>query len=262
MQPFVDVETWRANRDRWVTAHVGFALDGSSPRAGYDRGHLEGAILVDLERRLSGPASPQAGRHPLPTPEHFAAGMAALGIGDEDVVVAYDDEAGVFAARLVWMLRATGHAAALLDGRPEEPRSTEQAVRPPAAFAPRPWPAERIAALDEVQAPGVLLLDARPRERFLGAAGGPDPRPGHIPGAVSLPCREHVGDDGRLVPDVRERLLAAGVQGGEEVVSSCGSGVTACHTLLALEQAGFAQGRLHPGSFSQWAGSGRPVATG
>ncbi|MCW3039894.1 MAG: putative thiosulfate sulfurtransferase, partial [Solirubrobacterales bacterium] len=115
--PIVDLEWWRARRTQLVTADVRFYLDGRDARAGYDAGHLPGAVFVDLDRRLARHDAPASeGRHPLPTPEDFAAGMTACGIGDDTVVVGYDDAGGTVAARLVWMLRALGRDAALLDG--------------------------------------------------------------------------------------------------------------------------------------------------
>jgi thiosulfate/3-mercaptopyruvate sulfurtransferase len=172
--------------------------------------------------------------------------------------VAYDDEKGVMAARLVWMLRSTGHRAALLDGGLQGPLTTEVPDPPRASFTPAPWPAERLATIDELT--GVTLLDARPGPRFRGEVETVDPRAGHVPGAVSVPCRDNVGPDGRLLPDevLRERLAA--VDAGW--VSSCGSGVTACHTLLVAEHLGLPPGRLYVGSWSQWAATDRPLATG
>ncbi len=219
--------------------------------------------VLDLDRDLAGPATPQDGRHPLPTPEAFADVLTRAGVGDDDdVVVAHDEAGGVFAARLVWMLRATGRAAALLDGGPAPSRPVP---RPREAASARPWPAELLAGLDEVTDPGLVVLDARPRERYLGAPSPLDPRPGHLPGARSLPCRDNVGADGRLLPVevLRERLHAAGADPGVPVVSTCGSGVTACHTLLVLEHVGAGPGRLYPGSWSQYAADpDRPVALG
>ena len=238
--PVVPLAWWREHRDEVVTAYV--LRDGGAP------GH---GVVVDLERWLSGPASSTAGRHPLPDPEVFARGMAQAGIGDDDTVVAWDDAGGVFAARLVWMLRVTGHEAALLDGVPD----AETPPREPTAFRPVPWPPEVLADAQDVRDPGALVLDARPRERFHGAPDPLDPRPGHVPGARSLPCREHVGADGRLLPveELRRRLHEVGVDGTRPVVAYCGSGVTACHDLLVLEHAGLGTGRLYPGSWSQYA---------
>jgi thiosulfate/3-mercaptopyruvate sulfurtransferase len=266
--PVVDIAWLRAHRDRVVLADVRWYLDGRPGRAEYERGHLPGAVFVDLDRTLTAPATPEQGRHPLPDPEAFARAMGELGIGDDDTVVAYDDAGGVVAARLVWMLRVTGHDAALLDGGLavwDGDLETESARRPPAAFAAVPWPAERLASADDAAERANVVLDARTRERYLGLDDPVDARWGHVPGARSLPCRENVGADGRFLPvdDLRRRFEAAGVGPSTPVVSYCGSGVNACHTLLALEHAGLGEGRLFPGSWSQWsADASRPVATG
>jgi thiosulfate/3-mercaptopyruvate sulfurtransferase len=267
LPPVVDADWLAARLGDVVVCDVRWYLDGRSGRAAYDGGHLPGAIWVDLEHDLSAPGG-AAGRHPLPAPEAFAAAMAALGIGDEDTVVAYDDDGGAIAARLVWMLRVTGHEAALLDGGigawPRE-LETEPARRAPSRFTPRAWPPERLASIDTVaDAPGVVI-DGRSGERYAGAPEPHDPRAGHIPGARSLPTREHVGPGGRLLDPatLRERFAAVGIDPGTDVISYCGSGVTACHNLLVLEHAGLGPGRLYPGSWSQWSRDPeRPIETG
>ncbi|GMA86957.1 sulfurtransferase [Angustibacter aerolatus] len=267
LPPVVTAAWWRAHAGDVVTADVRWYL-GQGPGAGrraYDEGHLPGAVFVDLDTVLAAPADTATGRHPLPDPESFAAALGALGIGDDHPVVAYDDAGGATAARLVWMLRAVGHDAALLDGglaaalaEPGAALETVTVPRPTAVTLPRPWPADRLAALDDVRAGVPLLLDARARERWAGEVEPVDPRAGHVPGAVNVPVADTLDPDGRLlpVPALRERFAAAGVTDGADVVASCGSGVTACHTLLALEHAGFDGARLWPGSFSQW--SARP----
>lgn len=266
--PVVGFERWTQHRDDVVLADVRWYLDERSGRAAYEDGHLPGAVFVDLERWLSGPGGPQHGRHPLPEPEVFAEGMAQLGIGDDDVVIAYDDAGGVIAARLVWMLRATGHEAALLDGgllAYDGPLERAVADRAAAAFSVRPWPVARIADIEDAVDSRNTVLDARDRSRYRGDEDPVDPRSGHIPDALSVPCREHLEEDGRFVPvaRLRERFEASGVTDGASVVSYCGSGVTACHNLLALELAGFSPGRLYPGSWSQYSpANDRPVATG
>jgi len=268
VQPVVSVAWWQAHRDEVVLADVRRDLDGGSGVQAYEAGHLPGAVLVDLERWLAGPPSSEDGRHPLPDPEVFAEGMAQAGIGDDDIVVAFDDSEGVVAARLVWMLRVTGHAAALLDGGSrlgDGPLEPGLPVRRRAAFTPRPWPQELLADLDEALAPNGVWLDARPAGRYAGAPDPLDPRPGHLPGARSLPCRENVDADGLLLPDhqLRARLAAVGADGDAPVVSSCGSGVTACHTLILMEHLGLPPGRLYPGSWSQYAlDPHRPVELG
>jgi thiosulfate/3-mercaptopyruvate sulfurtransferase len=266
--PVVDA-AWLAGRlGEVVLADVRWYLDGRSGRAAYDAGHIPGAVFVDLDEWLAAHDASGGGRHPLPEPEHFARGMAELGIGDDDTVVAYDDQGGVIAARLVWMLRATGHPAALLDGGLgawDGALETEPSSRPPARFTPAPWPAERLASIEDAADAGNVVLDARQRERYLGLEEPVDPRAGHIPGARSLPAREHLDETGRFLPveELRARLTAAGAGAGERVVSYCGSGVTACHTLVAMEHAGLAPGRLFPGSWSQWSSDpSRPAATG
>ncbi len=292
--PFVGPEALSAV-PRPVVVDVRWYPDGRDGRAAYEAGHLPGAVHVELDRWLAGPPDPSEGRHPLPDPAVFAEGMTRAGIGDGTPVVAYDDAGGIIAARLVWMLRALGEDASLLDGGldawtgPVEtgPGPDGGSGRPAPEWTSRPWPAERIASMEEVEAiagagvggdgaggagAGVggdgalpVLLDARARERYEGAPDSLDPRAGHIPGARSLECRDHLGPDGRLLPDdqLRARLAAVGVvAGGPEVISSCGSGVTACHTLLVIERIGLPPGRLYVGSWSQWSRSDRPVVTG
>lgn len=269
--PIVDGGWLRAHPDA-VLADVRWYLDGRDPEAAYAAGHLPGAVRVDMDRVLAAPAS-SAGRHPLPGPEVFAAGLATAGIGDADTVVAYDDAGGVVAARLVWMLRAVGCDAALLDGGLDAWDGevvTGQVRRPPAQFALRPWPTELVAGIADVAAVAddptspEVLLDVRPADRYAGAPDPLDPRAGHIPGARNLPCRDHLGPDGRLlaVPALLARFAGVGVAPGTPVISSCGSGVTACHTLLVMEHAGLGAGRLYPGSWSEWSRSDRLAVTG
>jgi thiosulfate/3-mercaptopyruvate sulfurtransferase len=293
IRPFVDVEWVRAHQGEIVLADCRWYIDERSGRDAYAAGHIPGAVFVDLDTALTGHADPAvAGRHPLAEPEDFAAAMGALGIGDDDTVIAYDDAGGVIAARLVWMLRAIGHEAALLDGglgaweeasagelevgvrsSPRYPRETANALGGAgteadarrAEFTVRPWPAERLATIDEVAhaaADGSSVIDARPADRFAGAPDDLDPRAGHIPGSRSVPCRENLDADGRLLA-AAELCSRFAVDDAAGVISSCGSGVTACHNLLAMEQAGLGLGRLFPGSWSQWSRDpARPVQTG
>jgi thiosulfate/3-mercaptopyruvate sulfurtransferase len=265
--PVVDVTWWQDHGDQVVLADVRWYLDGRSGLAAYSAGHLPGAVFVDLDRWLAADASPAAGRHPLPHPSAFADGMAGLGISDDDVVVGYDDAGGVIAARLVWLLRATGHQAALLDGGLcgyDGPLELADARRPRAVFNARPWPSYLLADIEDAADPANVVLDARDAERYRGELEPVDPRAGHIPGARSLPCRENLDAAGRFLPvdELRRRFLDVGVTAGTPVVSYCGSGVTACHNLLALEYAGLGPGRLYPGSWSQYSATDRPVATG
>ncbi|MBV8541227.1 MAG: sulfurtransferase [Pseudonocardiales bacterium] len=266
--PVVDIAWWRDRRDDVLLVDVRWYLDGRSGLDAYHQGHLPRAVFVDLELCLSGDGSPGQGRHPLPDPGVFAQDMARLGIADDSTVLAYDDVGGVIAARLVWMLRATGHDAALLDGGLSVYDGSLERVSPsfpPAVFTPRPWPRERLADIDDAADPANTVLDARSRERYRGEHDPVDPRSGHIPGARSLPCRENLDTDGRFLPvaQLHRRFHAVGVTDGASVVSYCGSGVTACHNLLALELVGLGHGRLYPGSWSQYSHAGeRPVETG
>jgi thiosulfate/3-mercaptopyruvate sulfurtransferase len=266
IEPVIDIQGVRDLTRPVVLADVRFYLDGRSGREAYGKGHLPGAIFVGMHD-LAAPATAEDGRHPLPDPADFAGRMGALGIGDDDVVIAYDDAGGVMAARLVWMLRATGHDAALLDGgltAYEGQLETDITEKSEKTFPVRPWPADRLATLTDATSGNYVVIDARQPERFRGETEPIDSRPGHIPGARSIPCRENIDKSDRfLAPDeLRARFEAAGIQDGTDVVSYCGSGVTACHNLLAMEHAGFAPGRLYPGSWSQYSNTDLPAAVG
>jgi thiosulfate/3-mercaptopyruvate sulfurtransferase len=273
MDPIVSTE-WLSHAGADIALlDVRWYPDGRDPRVEFSAGHLPGAVLIRLDEVCSAPASDGLGRHPLPSPKAFATSLSALGVGDGDIVVAYDDAGGVLAARLVWMLRALGHEAALLDAGagpfpetgdgPPPPR-----IKPPLTV-PDEWPSRLLASIGEVAAvpaSGSVLIDARPRDRFEGVPDPLDPRAGHMPGARSLPCREHLGADGRLLAAgaLRDRLAAVGIDRDDQgFISSCGSGVTACHNLLVAEHVGLRGGRLFPGSWSQWSRDpSRPVVTG
>lgn len=271
-------EAGRGER-RLVIADVRWYLDGRSGRDAFHAGHVAGAVFVDLDEWLAGPPSAEEGRHPLPDPERFARGMSEAGIGDDTTVVAYDDAGGVIAARLVWMLRALGHDAAVLDGGitgwPGElgagaaVAGRRAAPRADATFTAQPWPASALASIDETQARAAdgsaVVLDARAADRFAGETEPVDARAGHIPGARNLSVRDHIGGDGRLrdLDELRARFASVGAAPGSDVIAYCGSGVTACHELLVLEHAGLGRGRLFPGSWSQYAADPqRPLATG
>ena len=171
MDPFVTPQWLAEHRDEVVLADARMYLDGRNAEAEYLQGHLPGAVFVDVGADLAEHGQPEGGRHPLPTPEHFAAAMSRAGIGNSTTVVAYDDAGGVMAARLVWMLRATGHRAALLDcglgAFPAEERERHRAVLPATEFTPVPWPREALATIDEA-AHGPVVVDARYRTRLTG----------------------------------------------------------------------------------------------
>jgi thiosulfate/3-mercaptopyruvate sulfurtransferase len=268
LPPFIDLEDIDTRREHWKLLDARLYLDGRSEREGCEARHLPGAQFLDFRATLSDDPGPDAphGRHPLPSPERFAAGLRAAGIDNGDTVVAYDDSDGVMAARLVWLLRSVGVDAALLAPVPDHWEAAPVEPAQPGNFSPRPWPAERFVDIDEVanRPAGTVLLDARDPARFAGDGPDPvDPRSGHIPGAVNLPCRANVGPGGALIrwDDLVTNLRAA-IGDSEDVISSCGSGVTACHTLLTLEAVGI-HGRLYVGSFSEWSRDpAREVATG
>lgn len=247
---------------------VRWALDGSKGHATYLAGHLPGAVYVDLDTELAAPARPGAGRHPLPSAEDFAAALRRAGVTAGSTVVAYDDTNGAPAGRLVWMLRALGHDAAVLSGglAAWDGALATQDESPDAGDVPvRDWPAHRIATADEVAAGEALVIDARAAERYRGEVEPIDPRAGHVPGAVNLPFSGNLDEHGRFLPpeELRRRFEAAGAREDRETIVYCGSGVTATHDLLALESAGFTRVRLFPGSWSQWsADPARPVAVG
>lgn len=267
--PVVDAGWLAARAASVVIADVRWYLDGRSGREAYDRGHIPGARFVDLDADLSGPPTTGGGRHPLPSPEAFAATMGRLGIGDGTAVVAYDDAGGVMASRLWWMLDCLGCPSAVLDGGIDAWGGELQAEAPswPAAsFTPRPWPAERLATIDEVDVartdPASLVIDARSVERYRGEPNQIDPRFGHIPGAVSMQVGDNLSD-GRLQPaaELRDRYERAGAA-DRQVIAYCGSGVSACHDLLAIRRAGLPDGRLFVGSWSAWGSDpDRPLAT-
>jgi thiosulfate/3-mercaptopyruvate sulfurtransferase len=271
IEPVVDVAWLRAHPDA-IVLDGRWYLDGGAERgrAAYEAGHVPGARFVDLDRCEAGPPSPEAGRHPLPDPAVFAACCTALGIDRRSAVVVYDDAAGMAAARMVWLLRAVGVDAAVLDGGvaawdgPLESGPGEEAAPPSQPVAFDAWPPDLLADADDAAAAPVVL-DARAPERYRGDVEPIDARAGHVPGAVNVPFSGNVDATGRFLPahELRARYESAGVREGGDVVVYCGSGVTACHDLLAIERAGLGRGRLYAGSWSQWAADpGRPVATG
>lgn len=245
-------------------------------RSAYARGHVPGARFLHLDDDLSGPKTGTNGRHPLPAPHWLADRLTAHGLNHEDQVVAYDDSGGTFAVRLWWMLRWLGHErVAVLDGGIAAWRrvgGTLTAELPPPAdgnFTPRPQCGMRVDAayvLSKLGDAGTLTLDARNEERFSGENEPLDPVAGHIPGAVNRFYQDNLDDYQCFRPAAELRAEFAALLGQRtagDIVHSCGSGVTACHNLLAMEIAGLHGSKLYGGSWSEWcADPGRPIATG
>ena len=262
------------NDRSWLIADCRYNLkDEQWGREQYAASHIPGAVFVNLGHDLAAARTGTNGRHPLPAIDAIAATFARLGIGDATQVIAYDQDAGAFASRLWWMLRYLGHdAVAVLDGGfarwMREGRSVAggNETRPAATFTPRVRGEMRMMA-EEVMArlgdPSMLPIDARSPERFEGQPDPLDTVYGHIPGARNRYYRDNVAADGTMRPAAElkaefERVL--GNRSPNDVVMYCGSGITACHNLLAMEHAGLGGARLFAGSWSEWeADPERPV---
>jgi len=265
------------NRDDLVLFDCRFDLANTSwGEAEFARAHLPGALYLHLDRDLSSPITATSGRHPLPDPERFAARLGELGVTAGQQIVAYDQGNGAYGARFWWLARWIGlRNVAVLDGGIAAWRAAnlplENAVRAPQprtlapSVAPDAWVTSE--AVNELRLrPGNLLIDARGSERFAGCNETLDPIAGHVPGARNRPFLDNLGADGRFLPAEVLRQRFATILGSlapSSVVAMCGSGVTACHNLLALEHAGFSGGRLYAGSWSEWIRDPRrPIATG
>jgi thiosulfate/3-mercaptopyruvate sulfurtransferase len=240
-------------------------------RRDYEAGHIPGARWVDLDTVLAAREGP--GRHPLPSPAAFTAAMAALGVTDDARVVAYDDAGGAIAARLWWMLDSLGHPDVhVLDGgfpawvAAGGPVSTVEPAPDPAPQGPlnlaAAWTGtvDRAWILQHLGGDGVTIVDARAPERYRGEVEPVDPVPGHIPTAISRPLAGNLGPDGRFRTPDELRMRFADL--GATVVHACGSGVNACHNILAARVAGLPDPLLYEGSYSDWSRSGMPVAMG
>jgi len=272
----VDVATLQAHLDdpSWLVVDVRHQLSdtGYGERV-YAEGHIPGAVFLHCDRDLSGPMTGRNGRHPLPDPEKLAQRLGEIGIGATTQVVVYDDAQGMIAGRLWWLLRWLGHeGVALLDGVLQAWQAaggTMTNVRP--TLVPRvfvPLRQDRLVDADYVleciETPHMHLVDARGPDRFRGENETIDPVGGHIPGAVNRFFKDNLLPDGRFKPaaELRAEWLAtlAGAP-PDLVVHQCGSGVSACLNMVAMEIAGLPGSRLYAGSWSEWcADPGRPMA--
>jgi thiosulfate/3-mercaptopyruvate sulfurtransferase len=258
---------------------VDCSFDLGDPAAGlraYRAGHIPGAYYVSLDETMSATKTGSNGRHPMPERAVFAKAMAALGMNAATQVVVYDNAGNMYAARLWWMLRWAGHAAAaVLDGGMAAWKAADGAIetdmpadRAPGDFALRTSLVTTVTfaeVLANVDSGARLLIDARAPDRFRGENETLDPIGGHIPGAVNRLFRNNLASDGCFKPAAELHAEFSAVIGGRapsEVINQCGSGVTACHNLLAMEVAGLRGAALYPGSWSEWvAQPGAPIAS-
>lgn len=268
----IDVTALRASGDAAIVDCRFDLRDPARGEAAYSAGHVPGAAYAHLDRDLSGPPVTDHGRHPLPSPARLCEVFGTLGIATGRQVVVYDDAGGMIAARLWWMLRYMGHdAVAVLDGGwqawnaaglPVESGTT--AVRR-AVFEGEPR-AARLVTLGALDAAFETLVDARDPARYRGEFEPIDARAGHIPGARNHPFARNLGEDGRFLPPAALRDAfedSLGTLPEEATVHYCGSGVSACHNVLAQVHAGLPEPRLYVGSWSEWSRDPRrPAATG
>jgi thiosulfate/3-mercaptopyruvate sulfurtransferase len=275
----VDTSTLTAHLHDPDWAIVDCRLDLGQPAWGaaeYERAHVPGAVFADMARDLAGPKTGTNGRHPLPDPTVLAGTLGRLGIGPGVQVVVYDQDLGMYAARLWWMLHWLGHTnVAVLDGgwarwiADARPTAGGIESRPIRVFTGSPRSGMTATTADVallMHDAGARLVDARAPERYRGEVEPIDRIGGHIPGAVNHCYKTNAGPDGRMRSPEELAALWRQTLGGtkpERVVCYCGSGITACHDLLALEHAGLRGAKLYPGSWSEWSSDpARPVAKG
>ncbi len=271
----VDVATLRAHFDdpRWLVVDVRHQLaDTAYGEQAYATSHIPGAVFLHCDRDLSGPMSGCNGRHPLPDPEKLALRLGEIGIGVNTQVVVYDDAQGMIAGRLWWLLRWLGHdSVALLDGGLPAWQAAglsltaELPMLKPQAFVARPKDLKVDAdyVLERLETPQMHLVDGRGPDRFRGENETIDPVAGHIPGTINRFFKDNLLPDGRFKPAAelrREWLALLAGSPADQVVHQCGSGVSACLNVLAMEIAGLPGSRLYAGSWSEWcADPERPV---
>ncbi|MCY4420149.1 MAG: sulfurtransferase [Gammaproteobacteria bacterium] len=263
--------------ENWFIFDCRYQLN--DPGAGLDKfrqGHVPGAQHVDMDRDLSSPMTETSGRHPLPDAGHFIENLRAWGLGNDSQVVCYDDLSGAFAARMWWMLNWIGHEnVAVLDGgikkwvAEERPLETETRDRPRGSFTGEADPGMCVDigfVQHSLEQETISLLDARSSERFTARDQKSDPVPGHVPGATSYPFAGNLGQDKVFLPasELMQRYESMfSERPPEQIINMCGSGVTACHNILATRIAGLPWTRLYVGSWSEWLKDpARPVATG
>jgi thiosulfate/3-mercaptopyruvate sulfurtransferase len=267
----------RLDADDWVVVDCRFTLsDAAAGQRAYDEGHIPGARYMHLDDDLAAPVTENTGRHPLPDPEKLAKKLGELGIGNTTQVVVYDDTFGAMASRLWWLLRWMGHdKVALLDGglpawiRKKLPLTTEYPSIESKTFTPtlRNEMVVDMPTMETIVDGGEsVIVDARAEERFTGEVEPLDKVAGHIPGSLNLPFEDNLDLDGTFMSKEEMQELYKEILGdkdGSHTIMMCGSGVTACHNLVAMEIAGFTGARLYAGSWSEWiTNPDHEVATG
>ncbi len=261
----------------WFVFDCRFMLkDAQGGLRKFNQGHIPGAQFANLDTDLSSPMTTSSGRHPLPDPQVFTEKLRSWGVRNDCQAICYDDSSGAFAARMWWLLNWVGHRrVAVLDGGIDKwselgfALETKTTARPTSVF---------IAEVDDfiwvdtnfiqrrMQVGDITLLDARSHERFTAIDQKTDPRPGHVPGAINYPFAGNLDKQGIFLPadELQKRFTPVfSNHRRDQIISMCGSGVTACHNLLAMSIAGFPSTRLYVGSWSEWSkDANRPVATG
>lgn len=264
MHPLISAQKLAGILDDVVLCDMRWDL--TDPNKGHDTyraGHLPGAVFVDLDTDLSAPPGDN-GRHPLPTTKTFAETLGRLGITPDSHVVVYDDMQGRVAARMWWMLRSIGHdEVQVLDGGYQAWLAANGSVEtgdvtPDPTQYPEPERFEGVVGHDQLD--GLVVIDVRAEERYQGEVEPVDPKAGHIPGAINIPTDRNLNEDGRF--HAAGDLAAVYQSVPDDVAVSCGSGVNACHSALALTLAGHPMPDVYVGSFSEWSRRGFPVNTG
>lgn len=250
--------------------------DPDKGRADWLAGHIPGAAYAHLDHDLSSPVTAQTGRHPLPNPDRFSAYLASIGWTRDTLLVAYDEGSNAVASRLWWLMKYFGQRSALLDGgltawvaagfSLESGTPQRRASKQTALVADPDMAVDAAAIVRSLGGDALLVLDARASQRYSGEMENLDSRAGHIPGALNRPFGSNLAPGGRFKAPQELREEFAKLLGNRDttgIVHSCGSGVTACHNLFAMELAGMGGTRLYPGSWSEWIRDpARPIATG
>jgi len=264
------------NNSNWFIFDCRFLL--KDPQGGlkkFQQGHIPGAQFADMDKDLASPITETSGRHPLPDPEVFISKLREWGVNNDAQIICYDDMSGAFAARMWWLLKWLGHNdVAVLDGGIDKwiasnyALETEVQSQTTSSFAATANDAMWVDinfVQQELAANNIKLLDARSSERYTGEDKKTDPVPGHVPGATSFPFAGNLNKQGMFLSaaELKQRFAAEFAEGQHgQVINMCGSGVTACHNLLAMSVAGLPMTRLYVGSWSEWIkDSNRPVST-